>query len=357
MAIVYGEIESLKTLLKELKQRNINNFNSINEIELFLKQYKKEKIKILERIKLEINHEVITRRKRVKDNKTEIEASIEKLTNDLNERIDKYHKKIEDLRIKSSIGLFKIINNLRIYVLSKRLDYINYKFNENIRKTTERIEKKILKDKSVIENIFKNKEKELARRSKQELERLSYIYKTLKDLYPLFSGAIGEKLVVEEVKKLTDDYILINDFKLKFEKPIRYKRNNDRIYSVQIDHLLISPAGIFIIETKNWSQESINKSDLRSPVEQIQRAGYAMYTFLKDMSYKFRNVGKHHWGKSRIPTKNVIVMINHKPNNYFEFVKVLKLNELLGYVSRFDKLYSENEVHVIAKELLKTNRA
>ena len=31
------------------------------------------------------------------------------------------------------------------------------------------------------------------------------------------------------------------------------KTEKDRIFSIQIDHLLLSNSGIFIIETKNWS--------------------------------------------------------------------------------------------------------
>ena len=41
MAIIYREIESLKTLKKELRKRGINRFNSISEIDSFIKQYDK----------------------------------------------------------------------------------------------------------------------------------------------------------------------------------------------------------------------------------------------------------------------------------------------------------------------------
>ena len=57
--------------------------------------------------------------------------------------------------------------------------------------------------------------------------------------------------MVKEIKKLPDNYVLINDFNLSFPHPIFYKKYNERIYSIQIDHLLVSRAGIFIIETKN----------------------------------------------------------------------------------------------------------
>ena len=84
------------------------------------------------------------------------------------------------------------------------------------------------------------------------------------------------------MKKLSDDFILINDFSLKFNPPIFNRRENDRIFSIQIDHLLISKAGIFILETKNWSKKSIESLSLRSPIERIQRTSFALYVIINN---------------------------------------------------------------------------
>ena len=37
------------------------------------------------------------------------------------------------------------------------------------------------------------------------------------------------------------------------------------IKSIQIDHILVTNSGIFLIETKNWSEKSLNNPSLRSP--------------------------------------------------------------------------------------------
>ena len=84
MAIIYGKIESLKTLKKELTKRGINNLNSINEIELFIKQYDDEKLKVIENTKLEINQDVISRRAKIKDNKKQLKILVDSLTQELN---------------------------------------------------------------------------------------------------------------------------------------------------------------------------------------------------------------------------------------------------------------------------------
>jgi hypothetical protein len=357
MAIIYRKIESLKTLKKELKKRGITRFNAISEINLFNKQYENEKINIIENTKLEINQEVINIRERIKKTEQELKVLSDDLTNELSNKKERYSKKLIELESKESCAIIGFINRIRHYILNKKLEHITENFDEIIQSELVFLTRKIQDNQSAIDYILNNREEELSKRSKEKIEQLRYIHKALKELYPQISGAIGENLVVKEIEKLPDDYILINDFNLKFEKPIYNKQTGDRIFSVQIDHLLISPAGIFIIETKNWSKESIDNYDLRSPVEQVKRAGYALFVVLNSISHKFYDIGTHHWGESKIPIKNLIVMINNKPNNVFKFVKILRLNELRNYVSRFDKIYSERDVNKIADLLFDFNKS
>lgn len=54
-----------------------------------------------------------------------------------------------------------------------------------------------------------------------------------------YRGKHGEQRVFSILKRLPDEYYIWNDIVLQ--------RNG---YSVQIDHVVISPYGIFVIETK-----------------------------------------------------------------------------------------------------------
>ncbi len=168
-------------------------------------------------------------------------------------------------------------------------------------------------------------------------------------LYSLIAGAVGENLTVKEIEKLSNDYYLINDFSLKFDPPIYNRKENDRIFSIQIDHLLICKSGIFILETKNWSNESINNLDLRSPVKQVSRTNFALFVLLNSESNI--NLVQHHWGSARIPVRNVIVMTKVKPKEEFRHVKVLTLNELNGYIKYFDEIFDSDEVEHIFNHL------
>lgn len=57
-----------------------------------------------------------------------------------------------------------------------------------------------------------------------------------------YRGWRGEQKICSILEKLPDEYFLWNDIVLQ--------RNG---YSVQIDHVVISPYGIFVIETKNYT--------------------------------------------------------------------------------------------------------
>ena len=144
-----------------------------------------------------------------------------------------------------------------------------------------------------------------------------------------------------ELRKLPDDVIVINDFSLKFHKPIYNQKENDYIYNVQIDHLLITKAGVFIIETKNWSKRSVNSTYLWSPIKQIKRASYALFIVLNNwMESHYQDSIGHHWGTIQIPIKNMLVMVKNKPKEQFKFVAVKNINELNSYVNYFDPIFS-----------------
>jgi len=62
------------------------------------------------------------------------------------------------------------------------------------------------------------------------------------------NGLSAEKLVSEFLQNLNDDYYIINDVKL------RGSQGN-------IDHIVLGPNGIFVIETKNYSGQIVCNGD------------------------------------------------------------------------------------------------
>ena len=284
MTIVVGKIEPLKRLKETLNSHGIYRFNSIGEINAFLNDYDTEKKEIPTAVRNALNEEIKT------------------LEDESKQTIEKRNKNIFN----------KILYYFKI--------------------------KKLIKKQASIKH---NYESILSKRCMESYQYLEYTKATVEGLYTLIAGAIGENSVINELQKLSDDYYLINDFSLSFNPPIFNKRENDRIYSIQIDHLLVCQSGVYVLETKNWSDRSIESLDLRSPVKQIKRTSYALFVLLNSDS----NLGltSHHWGSKKIPIRNIIVMTNKAPKEEFQHVKVLPLNQLNGYIKYFDKTFSDSE--------------
>lgn len=169
-------------------------------------------------------------------------------------------------------------------------------------------------------------------------------------------GALGEQKVVKTLETLSDDFYLINDFDISFSSAIYNKREIDYIKSIQIDHILVAPSGIFLIETKNWSEKSLQDLNLRSPVQQIKRTNFVLFKLLNNEISNFHlSLGKHHWGDKKISIKNLIVLTNTRPKEEFQYVKILTLNELLSYINYFKPIFSPTETQQIAEFLLEIN--
>lgn len=112
---------------------------------------------------------------------------------------------------------------------------------------------------------------------------------------PTNIGKSGEKKVARKLNWLSEEYVTLNDILL----PTRYG-------TTQIDHIVVSPFGIFIIETKNykgwifghqnseeWTQSLLGKKTFwgwsseqhkfRNPIRQNIAHSIAVKDILKDI--------------------------------------------------------------------------
>lgn len=346
MTIVVGQIEPLKRLKKILNENGIARFNSIGEINTFIKNYESEKKEIPKTIENLLDGEfnnlqsdLIKCQQIYDDLKVDI-------LNELNHKIKKLDETSKQTIEKSNKNLFnKILNYLKIKTLTNQKLTLEKNLEEIIRKKTRITEHEVTKAKNKLDDYRENKKNIISTRCAESYRELDSTKEIVDGLSKLIAGVIGENSVVNELQKLSDNYYLINDFSEEFNPPIYNKKENDRIFSIQIDHLLICQSGVFLLETKNWSKQSIKNLDFRSPVEQILRANYALFVLLNNES-KFDdiNLAPHHWGSKKIPIRNIIIMTAEKPKEEFKHVKVLSLNELIGYIEYFDPIFSEAEV-------------
>ncbi len=358
MCRTYNKIGSLTALKLHLEQSNIHDFKSLKEVIDFQKSYTILRQRLISHYENLIEEEKNTLNIDLPNLDIAIEIqrqqSVQRLTNE----IDKLKRQLDISTSNSSTNFFQ--------KLASRLRYWNYKIKIKRKEHNFEIEVKMSINKLVedyqiksnryqfITSDFNEAVKQNVQYPLSELERKKAI---IDELSSYIYGALGEQKVVKTLETLSDEYFLINDFAVSFSPAIYNRQENDYIKSVQIDHILVGPSGIFLIETKNWSEKSLKNLSLRSPVEQIKRSSFALFYLLNnEMSNYHLSLEKHHWGEKKIPIKNLIVLTTIKPKAELQYVKILTVNELLNYVNYFTPIFSDTETKRIADMILRINK-
>ena len=357
MCKTYNTIGSLSTLKLELEKNKIYDFKSLNEVTDFLNSYTvcrkqivshHENLIIEEKVKLNIDLQQLD-----KTIEAEESNSKQKLTN----KIERLKEKLNIEQNFNPTSFFQsLINNLKQLCYKWEIWHREKNFDSEVKKSV----KKLVKIQQIknyrYQYIISHFSEAVNQSSKQSLTEIERKKSILDKLSSFIYGALGEHKVVKTLETLSDEYFLINDFCVSFSKAIFNKQENDYIKSIQIDHILVAPSGIFIIETKNWSEKSLANLNLRSPVQQVRRTSFALFKLLNNKNNKkLLRLDKHHWGYKKISIKNLIVFINNKPKEEFQYVKLLTLNELLRYIKYFTPVFSNIETLEIANFLLKIN--
>ena len=163
----------------------------------------------------------------------------------------------------------------------------------------------------------------------------------------LDKGKLGERSVSKRLKRLDNNkYKVINDVILKTSRG-----------TSQIDHLVVSNYGIFVIETKNyqgwivgsenadnWQQIIYNKKNFfRNPIKQN-------YSHIKAIEENLKL-------NNKIKYISIIVFMNGCDLKVNTTTPVLYEHDLLKQIYKYKKqLLSEEEVKNTYKMLLKANK-
>ncbi len=159
-------------------------------------------------------------------------------------------------------------------------------------------------------------------------------------------GELGEKYVAKILKSLPEDrYKVINNLLISQDG-----------HTTQIDHVVISVYGIFVIETKNyqgqvyggengdyWTQNIYgHKYKLRNPIHQ----NYGHIKSLKKKLDDFDNV----------PYISIIAFSRHASVSVSSNTPVIYWNQLLSVISQFEnRVLTEPQVQTIYNILIRSN--
>lgn len=356
MCKVYNQTGCRTQIRSHLRYHRLNEHQTPEELLDFQQSYKSIAQQIFS------NHKtLIEKEKKVLEYEIpELEAAVQKEKKEIEEQlsveIEELKNKLDSLSANNLNLIQSLISNvkkasLKLKIRTRELNF-DSKVEGSIKHLVEHHRVKNERNQFILSN-FEDAVRQSSLIEMQEHNRRKEVIDLIKnEIY----GALGEQQVEKELEKLSDEYILINDFSRRFDPPIYNRQEDDHIQSIQIDHLLIAPSGIFLIETKNWSEQSLSNLNFHSPVHQVKRANFALFILLHAGTSGNKHIFRQHsWGDKKIPIRNLVVFINHKPTEQFDFVSILTVNQLRAHILRFKPCFSDVETRAMAGHLLALN--
>ena len=230
MTIVEGQIEPLKKLKESLSRSGITRFNSIGEINRFLRDYESEKKQLPSHIESALEAEIQDMQSTLVGHQHSYDELKTHFRNEIKQEIQNIEVETKRASDKSDRNIFyKILYFLKIKSLSRRKSSLENNLESIIKEKTKYAENTVARLKNEIEDCLENRKKIISERCKKSLDDLNYTKEVVDGLYTLIAGAIGESSVVKALQQLSDDCYLMNDFSIKFYSPIYNKKEKDRM--------------------------------------------------------------------------------------------------------------------------------
>ena len=356
MAEIIGSSGSLEYLLYIFEKRNIHDFDSLESILYFQKNWKNNLSHHREYLENQLVEEISKLKAEQIIYQEQYKEMLETRSKILEKEKEQLPAQITKYVVPTKNPLKFLYFKFKHRKLTRRLFALTNNFQREVKKPFNSLARKIQDIGNKASYRENNFDFVVEERSSSFLKKIEIIKDVLNEYYTLLSGTIGEEKAIRELRKLPDSYTVFNDFNLEFETPIYNRKENDRINSIQIDHLVTGPSGVFIIETKNWSEDSLHNPDLFSPIKQLKRTGYALFTIINSaVSSGLLRLRSHQWGKKKISVRNILLMTGATTNDEFQFVKILTLNQINGYITYFNEIFNYNQCSKIVAFLDEIN--
>jgi hypothetical protein len=355
MAQIHGMIGSLSQLQSALKKENITFFDCLDDIISFNNDFENRLALVKDETRKSILKEKDESKERLLQITSEYEIKIKERENSLGIEKNEIDSLIVRYAVPTNNIFLRLFNSYKKSTKIKRKNILFTEFEKEVRRPLKKMNQLISSTQQNIQHTEEFLDTILQDRTRSNSKQLYDAKRIINENNLTLLGAIGEQKALEELKKLPDIYVIINDFRYTFGRALHKKDTDDWILSIQADHLVVGPSGVFIIETKNWSANSIQSLDLYSPVQQVQRTSYAIFMLLNRIVASRLSGLNHHWGARQIPVNNIILMINRKPSQEFQHVKVLTLNNICQYIGYLKPIFNKDEVQEIASILLANN--
>lgn len=322
MAKKYGYPESVQELLKkrDCRRLSIKKFKDVEDTDEELgKELEERKEKFYDEVP-----DVIDEKKQ----------ELEDIRSEKKEKLSRISGKLDDLRQKidknkSSREIVSLIVN---FFKAQKVKIKGAWAKRKAKKAEQEKQREISRWEDNPEEIFEERNKELIRK-KETVERI----KDSSD----YSGALGELKALKELSKLGDEYRVLCGLNIRLNKYITY--NGERnLKSAQMDFVVVSKKGVFLLEVKNWSNKYCKNNKGLSPHEQVSRAGRVLYVFLKSKL----GIGGKALTSLLVPIQN-----NMSYDSNYKHVLVKSISNLNNFITNQEGVYTDSEIQKVVGTL------
>ena len=170
-----------------------------------------------------------------------------------------------------------------------------------------------------------------------------------KRTYARRRGDWTESKVAKQLAKLPkDEYIVLNDLML----PTSYG-------TTQLDHVVLSLYGVYVIETKNYTGTLIGNEKSEQWEQNINGFMYKTANALRQNKAHISAVRSHASVQANVPIHNIVVFANATKFDIFhEEGEVIYINDLIPTIMRLrsvEPFYTQEQVQIKANLLLEKN--
>ncbi len=245
------------------------------------------------------------------------------------------------------------------YLLARVKRYLKGRRHARLKAGSQKEADRLLRNEYAALKGLKDRCEYLKNNSGPEIERRLFpLVRQLETLKKIMTsndywGAEGELHVIEKLRTLPDEYYLFNDLKLELEEYITFE--GKKLKSAQVDHLLVGPSGVYVIETKNWSPayvEKVFREKSFTPYDQVRRSSYLVYRYLNGLKYGgLLQRGYFKLASREIKVQSVIAIAGSKIPLKKSPVRVLFADSLSSHVLSRETTLSKGDVKKIVKQL------
>ena len=233
MAITYGQVGSLKKVKYYLAKNKIDTFKSLGEIIKFNQNYSTLRGKISDNLKLAL----LSEKKFLSIEIPEIEYDLLKIVEHFDKNFaEKFEAKNDYIFLLKNKNKKDYINKIFLFL---KLEYLKFQikilkktYNLLRKRSTNKTQKKLLKKQKRFSDLQFNFDKIHKNDVKKAIKEIDFKKEIIDIIINDVHGAIGEKKVERELQTLPDNYYIINDFSLVFQKAIYKKSTQEYIKSI-----------------------------------------------------------------------------------------------------------------------------